>query len=830
MLKNYLKIALRNLLWKKGFSFINIAGLTIGLVCCVLIFQFVVFQTSFDRFHEKSDQIYRIAISGLVSEDTSTTTARYGHGVGPAFAAEAPGITRYARVFWDFFQEGPTISYLIPGDELIFKESRVLYADPDLLQMFSFPLVQGDRETALRQPHTLLLTESTARRYFGDEDPIGKTLEYTSVTFVQGTYTVAGVLKDIPSNSHLQFDMLVPMQDLLAQYGPNVDQLAWNPDDLYTAYVELNPGTNPQTIEPLLTDVLYRNMSSIIEERNADARAVLQPLSSVYFDRETVTERIETGNVRTVYFLSVIALIILAIALINYINLTTSQALDRAKEVGMRKIVGAHRRQLMWQFLLESAFINLMALGLALALAWLLMPVLNQLAGTDLTSVIWTNSVFWGLFTGIFCIVVLLSGLYPAFVLSSFRPIYALKGKGTDNISQGNLRKGLVVLQFTTSVALLICTGVVYSQLNYMRHLDTGLDLDRILIVTSPNVVPGGREGRREAEISLKNEVERLGAVRSASFTGNIPGDGFNFSLPAFLDSTDPSQAREVQSTGIDHAFPEVYGLKLVAGAPFHENMPSFRGGTLDMPRPVLINETAVRTLGFLNNEDAIGQHINTPDPMMASGRFRYIVQGVLSDFNWSSVHQPTEAVLFRYNPTNRFLSLKIDAADVPGTVAAVTEIYNNLFPNDLFQYEFADATYDAQYREDERFATLFSIFAGLAVFIACLGLFGLASFTAAKRRKEIGVRKVLGATIANIIGLLSKDFIKLVLIAIIIAAPIAWYAMNRWLENFASSINIGPGIFILAGLIVVLIALATVSWQSIKAALSNPVDSLRNE
>jgi putative ABC transport system permease protein len=820
MLQNYLKTALRNLLRQKGFSFLNITGLTIGLICCILIFQFVVFQTSVDKFHAKADRIYRVAITGL-AEDKSSATARYGHGVR-AFAEEAPGIIHFSRIFWDFFQEGPTISYQTPGKEQTFKESRALYVDPAFLQMFSFPLIKGDVRTALQQPGTLLLTEKTARRYFGNDDPIGKTLQYTSIKFARRTFTVAGVLKDIPPNSHLQFDMLLPMEDLLATYGPDRENVAWNPNDLFTAYAELRPDANPHAIEPMLTEVLYRNMGNLIHERHADAAIVLQPLSSVYFDRETITERIETGNKRNVTFYSIIAIIILVIAFVNYVNLTTAQSLERAKEVGMRKVVGAHRRQLIAQFLLESALINMSALVLALGFADMLTPIMNELTRTDLSGAIWVNPVFWALSTAIFCLMVLLSGLYPAFVLSSFRPIHALKGKATETTSKGTLRKGLVVLQFASSVALLICTGVVYSQLDYMRHLDTGLDLEQVLIVTSPSVVPEEFQGR-EGELTLKNEVSHLAAVHGASFTGNLPGRGFNFTMQALTDGAVPSQAREIHHTGIDYEFPDVYGLNLVAGEPFSEDTPSSYGLPRDVPRSVLINEAAVRALGFKDNATAVGQKLT------ADG-ITYIIHGVLSDFSWSSVHRPRQAVLFRHVLTNRFLSLKIDGADVAGTVAAVRKIYDKLFPHDVFQYEFADAAYDEQYRDDKRFATLFSIFAGLAIFIACLGLFGLASFSAIRRRKEIGIRKVLGATVAGIIGLLSRDFIRLILIAIIIATPIAWYAMSRWLENFASSIRMGPGVFALAGLTVIVVALATVSGQSLKAALENPVKGLRSE
>lgn len=824
MLVNHIKFAFRAIRKQKGYTFINTAGLALGLACCILIFQFVAYQYSFDGFHEKADQLYRVALSVGMNDEGRKTSSLLGHGFGPAFADDIPEITRFARVFSDFFQEGPTVSYRTPTEVRTFKESQVLYVDPELLEMFTYPMLKGDRATALRQPQTLLLTERTATKYFGDEDPIGKTLEYRSIGFIAGEYTVAGVLKDIPANSHLQFDMLLPMEDLLDQYGDNgLVTAPWDPNGGFTAYVEMRPDAHMETIEPKLSAVVYRNLGDDLEAMNAVAAINLQPLASVYLDRETQSGSIKTGHKASIQFFALIALITLVIALINYINLATARAMDRAREVGVRKTMGALRKQLIGQFMIESVLTNLTAFVLALGGVLLLTPVVNALANTHITpSDTWSNPFFLAASVAVFALGVILSGMYPAFVLSSFQPVRALKGKLESFRSRITLRKGLVVLQFAASIALLTGTGVVYSQLQFMRGVDIGLDVEQILVVTSPRVLPDGMDGPT-AETTLKNEVLELAAVREASFAGNMVGKGFNVGTLATLEGRAPSSAKEVRVTGADHAFAEVYGLDLVAGEPFHDEMSPWFMGPGDMPRPVLINETVVRTFGLPTNEAALGK-------IISAGGLRYIVQGVLEDFNWSSVHQPAEAVLFRYLHVNRFLSLKVAQTDMTGTIEAINTIYDELFPNDLFQYQFADAVYAEQYRTDEQFATLFSIFASLSIFIACLGLFGLASFTAARRRREIGIRKALGASASSIVRLISFDFLLLVVVAFFVGTPIAWYFTSNWLEGFAYRIDLSVWLVVAAGVLTVLIALLTVSYQSIKAALANPVQSLRYE
>ena len=823
MLKNYLKTAIRNISRQKAYASINIAGLALGLTCCMLIFQFVIYQQSFDRFHEKADQIYRVAFSVDINKTGRTTFAQFGHGAGPAFVEEIPEIDQMARVVPDFFQEGPTVSYRAPSGIRTFKESQVYYADPTLLEMFTFPLVAGDPASALSQPNTLLLTESAAKRYFGDDDPIGKTLEYRSIFYLAGEYTVAGVLKDFPANSHLQADILLPMQDLLNWYGERLSRASWDLDDKFTTYVELTPEAQASSIMPKLNDILYQNLGEGIEEMNAVASFELQPLQDLYLDNETKAGHTASGNRVAVKYFFIIALFTLTIALINYINLATARAIDRAREVGVRKTIGARRGQLIGQFMMESALTNLAAFFLALGCTALLIPFLNRFAQIEISFLhAWKDPQFLGVCIGVFALSVLLSGLYPSFILSSFRPVSALKGKVDAMRGRINLRKGLVVFQFATSIALLIGTCVVYLQLNYMRGMDIGMDVQQILVVTSPRVLPDDMDGAT-AETTLKNEILELAAVKEASFAGNMIGKGFNVGTLALLAGADPSMAREARVTGVDHAFADLYGLSLLAGEPFREGMPAWFIGSPDEPRPVLINETAVRTLGLPNNEAALDQLIDM-------GGMRYVVQGVLKDFNWSSAHQPTEAVLFRHLAVNRFLSLKVSQAKMASTITAIQEIYEDLFPEDVFQYQFADAVYAEQYRNDERFATLFSIFSTLTILIACLGLFGLASFTATRRRKEIGIRKVLGATSTSIVRLISLEYIFIIGFALLLGTPPAWYFMQNWLAGFAYRIDWSWWIVIMVGGLTLVIAIFTISYQAIRAATANPVKSLRYE
>ena len=819
MLKNYLKLAFRNLHRQKGYSFINIAGLTMGMACCLLIFQYVAYETSFDEFNTKKDRLYRATFPYTRGEGQEGISATNALAFGPTMVQAAPGIERYARIHPSY--GGAVISYRGASDSRTFTEEHVLLVDTTFFSMFDYPLVKGERSRVLRQPPTILVSESMAQKYFGDEEPVGKTLDVT--WWESRTYTVAGVFEDVPSTSHLQFDFLFPLSGLLNSEGFQGEGAAWR-DEFFITYLEVDEHVNIAALEHQISET-YGTSTPGLASGNIDVKVELQPLTDIHLNGEIYAPATRTGDRRLVYFFAIIGLITLVIALVNYVNLATARAMDRAREVGVRKVVGAYRNQLVGQFLLESALTNVLALVLAIALSMLLLPVVNRIAAVEMTRDLWLDGRFWAVFLGFFGLGALLSGLYPAFILSSFKPVLVLKGKVGAFASRVALRKVLVVVQFTASIALLAGTTIVYSQLSYMRGMDTGLDLEQVLVVEGPRV-RSDVSNRVAGMSTLKNELQKIPAVQEVGLSSTTPGRGLSMYYGrTHRAGADPSTGRLVLGTYIDQDFPGVYGMELVAGQPFYEGMTVPDSGDV----PIMVNETFVRTLGFSSNEDAVNERI-------AIMRNIYVVKGVYKDFQWSSAHQEREAVVFHFNadggssPGDGSISMKVSTRDLPGTIAAVENVYKSLLPGNPFHYYFADEAFDEQYRADRRFATLFAGFAGIAIVIACLGLFGLVAFTSAQRRKEIGVRKVLGASVNSIVALLSLDFLKLVGVAFVIATPLAYVGLQRWLERFAYRIEIGPGVFILTGALVLLIALATLSCQSVRAALADPVKSLRYE
>jgi putative ABC transport system permease protein len=638
---------------------------------------------------------------------------------------------------------------------------------------------------------------------------------------VEKSYRIAGVFSDVPPNSHLRFGVLLPMDDLLRSEDYSSEPeggWSWNN---FSTYIQLHPGADPAVAERKMTEVYLRHRGEVLQQQGWKSALHIQPLSDIHLnDKILGAGNIVNGSYETVYFFLVVGLITLIIALVNYVNLATARAVSRGREVGVRKVVGARRGQLVMQFLCESGLTNIAAAALAVVFATLLIPVVNDVAETQLSGALWMSPGFWLAFLLTLAVGTLLAGLYPAFVLSSFRPAAVLKGKAGSFATHLWLRRALVVCQFTASIVLVAGTVIVYDQLHYMRRMDLGLDLQRVLTVQGPRILP--EETDRALAIStFLQELRRLPGVAQVAASSTLPGQGFNWNGAAIRKATDdPANAIEGVATYIDTSFARVYGLELVAGKEFREMTFS---DAEDAPWPVMANETTVTTLGFTSPSEAVDQALNI------GGNEAQII-GVYKDFNWSSAHEERQNIVFGHTAAGRHISIRLGTTDLPGTIARVQEIYESLFPGNVFGYAFADEIFDRQYRNDQRFATLFTISAGMAIFIACLGLFGLAAFTAQQRTKEIGMRKVLGATVTNIVGLLSKDFLKLVLIGFFVAVPIALYTMNHWLENFAYRIEIGAGIFLLAGVVAILIALATVSWQSIRAALANPVDSLRNE
>lgn len=815
MLKNYFLIAIRNLHRHRSHALINIAGLAAGMAACLLIFHFVAFEYSFDDFHEKREVLYRVYQTSTRGGQEPGTGATIGYGFGPAAIQQVPEIMRQARLHPEYKE---TVIQLPSNPDLVFKENKIFYVDPSFLQMFSFPLVEGDTARALSEPGSVLLSESTARRYFGDRVALGQLIEYHG--WIDGTFRVTGVFRDVPPNSHLQFDILLPISDLLekSNYASDPD-LAWNWYN-FLQYVELREGADVTTVSEKLTGVLYQYRGDDFRENNLTVRMSLQPLESIHLENTLQAPATVTGSHRTVYFFTIVGIITLLIALVNYVNLETARSLERTREVGVRKVAGAHRGQLITQFLFESATTNSIAALFAIAIASAVLPLINDMAGTQLSNTWWTNPVFLAAFSAAFLLATLLGGLYPAFVLSSFKPISVLKGKARSATSRFGLRHGLVVLQFTASAVLIIGTLVVYAQIEYMRNSNQAISLEQVLTVEGPRVLTEGTQSR-DAVKSLVDLLHQIPGIHQLATSATVPGSGFQYYTSALrLETADPATAIEGTFTWIDSSFASVYDIDFIAGA-----IPeSYTGEPAeDESFPVVASKAAVNALGFDTPDEALEKIVNIGGPL---GR----IVGVFEDFSWSSAHNEREAAIFGLLQYGPIVSIKVNTATLPQTFAAIEHAYTTLFPGNPFVYAFVDEEFDRQYREDQKFATLFTLFAILSIGIACLGLFGLASFTARLRTKEIGVRKVLGATVTGIATRLSMDFLKLVFLSVVIASPIAYLVMNRWLESFAYRIEIGPAVFILTGAVALLIALLTVSYQSIRAAMADPVKSLRYE
>ena len=809
MFRNYIKIALRALLRQKGYALLNVVGLATGMTCCLILFLYVSYETSFDHFNTKLDRIYRGGFEITRNGEVQHTRGETAFKLGPTMADAIPGITQYARIQPNY--GSAVISYNNGEATSTFKENRVVYADPAFFDIFDYPLRDGDTSSALAEPRTILLSESMAHKYFGDSEPLGKTLAFNG--WVRGDYTVTGVFKDVPATSHLTFDFLLPMNDLLRLKRFSNPERGW--DRLaFATYFEMAPDADIAAVENTITQIYYQHRGEHLAGSNSDVKAHLQPLRDIHLNAEISGPVAVTGNRKTLYFFITIGLITFLIALMNYVNLATARATDRAQEVGVRKVVGAQKQQLIQQFMTESLLLNGVAFIIAVALSLALLPLINHIAGTHLTPTTWMISPFLIFFLVIVIPCVLLAGFYPAFILSSFKPATVFNAWAHTS----TLRRILVVVQFAASVILLVGTSVVYSQLSFMREKDMGFDLEQVLIVERPRI-RGPVAQWSEEMATFKSQLDALATVGKTGLSSTTPGGGFDWYSRVFKIADDPSQGQPVRALEVDHNFASVYGLEVVAGENFREGMP------LEGENPaVLVNETLIERLGFASNNDAIGQQIST----LRGGP--YTIYGVVNKFNWSSAHIYSEAVLLFYETRYGEISMTVQTGALSETLPAIQEIYEDLFPENPFVYHFADAVFDAQYKADNTFASLFALFAGLAIFIACLGLFGLASFEASRRAKEIGVRKVLGASTGSLVRLLSRDFIKLVGIAFVLAIPIAYFTLNRWLEGFAYRIDLSPSIYVLPALVTLAIAMLTISFQLIKAALGNPIHALRYE
>ena len=794
MIKNYFKIALRNLRRSPGFSFINIFGMAIGMAACLLILQYVTFERSYDDFHPDVANLYRIELDNYQNGKLAFRSATSYPAIAPTMKKDFPEVMETARLY-------DASSDVVTYNNVHFREDNYYFADNSIFKVFNIDFLKGEPASALSDHGTVVMSETTARKYFGDQDPMGKT-----VKLGQEPYIVRGVYKDYPKNSHLELD-------LIFSYLTDPDaQTNWGWYDFFT-YVKLRPGTDPKKLEAKLPAMLMRHKTEAYRRSGNRDVLLLQPVRDIHLYSNLNQEAEVNGNGKAVQFLLLIAFFILVIAWINYVNLATARALDRAKEVGIRKVVGADRTQLIRQFLLESFLLNLAAAFIALLIVSFVLPSFNELTARSLSLTQWSQPGLWAPVLTVLLMGSLLSGLYPAFVLSGFRPIAVLKGKLKSSTGGLALRQSLIVFQFGAAVVLIVGTLTVYRQLRFMQEQDLGFATDQMLVLRAPGVTDSTYDSRAS---SFKTELVNAGLAQKVTASAYVPGIEILWTSSFRRKDQLTQQRLTLYNTAIDYDFLDAYQIKLAAGRNF-----SLKFGTDSSA--VLLNEAAAELLGFDKPSDALNKELISGDTL-------HIV-GVVKNYHQQGLRTPHWPMLLRLRPASgRFYSLKVKAANLSQTVQAIKDRYDQFFPNNPFEYFFLDTFFDEQYRAERQFGLVFGLFAGLAIFVASLGLFGLAAFMAGQRTKEIGIRKVLGASVSNIFLLLSKDFLKLILVAFVLSIPVAWYLMSQWLSDFAYRTTIGAGVFVLAGVLALLIALITVSYQAIKAAVANPVTSLRME
>jgi len=793
MFKNYFKIAFRNLWRHKIFSFINIMGLAVGMTACFLIFLYVRFELSYDSFHTKGDRAYRITAD--IKTPTEVINAdRPAWAVPPNIKEEFPEVESFVRIARD--------EILVKRGDIKFQETNAAWVDSAFFHVFDFKLIKGNSQTALRHPFSIVFSESAAKKYFGKENPMGQTIMITGESFPA---TVTGIMQDLPENSQIKADMLLSMTTRTQKLDSAADK-QWG-SYWPRAFILLKPGANSASLQKKFPAFLEKRNGTEMKKSQMVPTLFLEPIKDVYL--YSTRDGQKKGNITNVYIFSIVAFFILLIACFNFINLTTARSAERAKEVGIRKVAGALKTQLSQQFIGESIILCLIAFILTFLLSWLLLPLFNQLAGKTVSSGIFENIPYLVVMLFAAIGIGLLAGIYPALVLSSFKPVVVLEGKFATGSRGIFLRKALVVAQFTISIGLIIATIIVYNQMSYMRNRDLGFNKDQMMVMDTYG--DKGKDAFKEALMGLPN-------VKSVAMSSSVPGSGNSGAYSEIENTKGDLQIANLDLYFVDFDYINQFKIKMVAGRAFSGDYKT------DTTQAMVLNEAAVKMFGYSSPQQAIGKRFKQ------WGREGKII-GVMKDFHFRSLQQPIKPLSMRIEPEgNSLVSVKLTGTNLPATISAIESKWKTFIPSRPFSYTFLDETFDEQYRSEERFGKLFLNFAILAIFISCLGLLGLASYSTIQRTKEIGIRKVLGASTTNIVNLLSKDFLGLIAISAVIAFPVAWFAMYKWLQDFAYRTGLSWWVFALAGILATLIALFTISFQAIKAAIANPVKSLRTE
>ena len=806
MLRNYFLMGFRKLMRNKTFSFINIAGLAIGIATCLIIMLFVYHELSYDRYNEKSDRIVRVAFKGSFN-NTIINEANVMPPVAMAIKNDFPEVEQATRIN-DYGKPAMSIG------EKTFRDEPFAFVDSNFFSVFTVPLLKGDAHTALLQPNTIVISAAAAKKYFGTEDPIGKSIYWKDQ---KTSFTVTGLFDKIPDNSHFHFDLLASMSGF-----PNARENSWMQSG-YNTYLVLTSGYNYKKLEEKLTPFMEKHMGAefvqafgmdfkAFRQKGNDLGFYLQPLTSIHLHSECTNEMEAGGNIQYVYIFGAIAIFMLIIACINFMNLSTAGASKRAREVGIRKVMGSAKSSLVSQFLVESTMITFISLLLALVLVGFMLPFFNQLSGKSLEFSLFANSwlipslIILGLFVGV------VAGSYPAFYLSAFNPVSVLKGKFKAGKTGINFRSGLVVFQFCISIFLIVGTAVVYKQLNYIQEKELGYDKDQVMIISDTWML-----GSKES--SFQQQLLSDPRIKNSSISGYVPaGPTYNNNFFVEPEGHSGHQTRTLRYD-VDPGYIPTLGIKMAEGRNFSTSFGTDSSG-------IILNESAARQFGWEKNP--LGRTLVNSDNKGV--KTTYHVIGVVKDFHFKSLHETISPLVMVLSKNSSTIILKLNTKDIAGVLSTVKSKWASFTTEAPLNYSFLDERYEQTYVAEKKTGTILTVFAALTIFIACLGLFGLTIFTAEQRTREIGIRKVLGASVSGIVQLLSKEFVTLVAIAFVLAAPLGWWAMNKWLEGFAYRIDINWTIFAKAAGIALLITIVTMSFQSIKAALSNPVDSLRSE
>jgi putative ABC transport system permease protein len=802
MFKDYLRTALRNIGCSKFFTLINLLGLVVGIAACLLILLYVTFEFSYDRQQPAADRLYRIRYD---RESTNGTAVRFASCCPPASALIAeriPEVERIGRVF----RYRATVLH----DNLKYKELQMYFAEPAILELLKVDFITGDPATVLANVNSAVISRATARKYFGDQDPLGQTFSVDK----RQDFIVTGVFEDLPRNTHLKFDVLLAFPAICQIYNDDV-LTAWGHTGFYT-YARVQPRTSPLALKDKLRQMVHAEVGELMQAYDLEIILDPQRVTDIHLTSHYMQEYEANGDRTAVILLLAVAIFILLIAWVNYINLSTARSLRRAREVGLRKVVGANRRQLLNQFFLEILIMNGIAVFLALGSVELLMPAFRKLTGLPETYVLWQQPWFFLGLLGMLIGGTLLVGIYPVLVQTSFQPIVVLRSQFGKGQKGAGFRRVLVVFQYVITLFLFVATLTVYRQLNHLRQQNLGFNMDQIFAVEVPRIQD---EKYEENYAAFKEELLRYPSIQGLSFSSEVPGRQILWDAGGIKPAgTDDSEFKNYQILGIDYDFLKLYDMQLLAGRNFDKEFSTDN-------RALVLNETAARWMGWSTPEVALHQQVDYWGEI-------FDVVGVVADHHQQSPKAAYEPTLLRLLPRSQrgYFSVKMAAADISGTIKQVRRSFETFFPDNPFVYFFIDEYFNEQYKADERFGEVFRLFSGLALFITCLGVFGLTAYNTVQRRREIGIRKVLGAEVSRIVLLLLNELLLLMAVAALLTLPLSWWAVRRWLATFASRMELRLDLFLLPLLAVLVISCLTILSQTVKAALTNPVDVIRYE